>query len=183
MAQDHVLLVDELDRPLGLMDKLEAHQRGALHRAFSAFVFRRVDGQVQTLLQRRARSKYHFGGLWTNTCCGHPLEDESPAEAGMRRLPQEMNFVCALQSTASFIYHAQSANQLYEHELDHVLIGYFAPDAPAPNPAEADAARWITIEQLDKELAAGPQEFTPWFAQAYAIARSHEGALHLPARS
>jgi isopentenyl-diphosphate delta-isomerase len=171
--QDRVLLVDELDRPLGLMEKLEAHEKGVLHRAFSAFVFREVDGVTQTLLQKRARAKYHFGGLWTNTCCGHPLEGETPAQAGMRRLPEEMNFTCSLRPTDSFIYKAQSENALYEHELDHVLVGRFADEPPAPNPAEADGARWITLEELDQELSANPGAFTPWFALAYAIARKY----------
>ncbi|MET0286762.1 MAG: isopentenyl-diphosphate Delta-isomerase [Polyangiales bacterium] len=171
--QDRVLLVDELDRALGVMDKLEAHEKGVLHRAFSAFVFREVDGQTQTLLQKRARAKYHFGGLWTNTCCGHPLEGETPAQAGMRRLPEEMNFTCSLRPTDSFIYRAQSENKLFEHELDHVLVGRFEAEAPPPNPDEADDARWISFDQLDHELATAPHEFTPWFPLAYAIARKY----------
>lgn len=168
-----VLLVDESDRPSGSMGKIEAHERGLLHRAFSVFVLRHSDGRAQVLLQKRARSKYHFGGLWTNACCGHPLEGETPAQAGERRLPQEMNFSCSLRAIGSFIYRAQSANGLIEHELDHVLVGFFEDETlPEPDPAEADGASWIDAEALDRELASKPDEFTPWFGKAYAIVKT-----------
>lgn len=167
-----VLLVDESDRPSGVMGKMEAHERGLLHRAFSVFVLRRADGRAQVLLQKRAQTKYHFGGLWTNACCGHPLEGETPAQAGERRLPQEMNFRCDLRPVGSFIYRAQSANGLIEHELDHVLVGFFEEEnLPQPDPAEADSARWIDVAELDRQLVSTPHEFTPWFARAYAIVK------------
>jgi isopentenyl-diphosphate Delta-isomerase len=174
-----VLLVDESDHPLGLMGKLEAHEKGLLHRAFSAFIFRVLDARPEMLLQKRAATKYHFGGLWTNTCCGHPLPDETPAQAGMRRLPQEMNFTSELRELGTFTYRAQSENLLIEHELDHVLIGYFPATSvlPAPNPNEADAARWLGLDELERELAASPQTFTPWFALAYAVVKRHEPSL------
>jgi len=175
--KDCVLLVDTEDRPLGLMEKMEAHERGLLHRAFSVFIFRFTHGQPEILLQKRAKTKYHFGGLWTNACCGHPLDGETPVAAGMRRLPEEMNFRCDLQPTSSFIYRAQSENALFEHELDHVLLGYFEGEVPAPNPIEADGARWLRLDALDRELAATPQAFTPWFPLALAVARRFDPRL------
>ncbi|MEY4579252.1 MAG: hypothetical protein RL701_3955 [Pseudomonadota bacterium] len=175
--KDCVLLVDTEDRPLGLLGKMEAHERGLLHRAFSAFIFRFSAQQPQILLQKRAKTKYHFGGLWTNACCGHPLEGETPAEAGMRRLPEEMNFRCELRPTGSFIYRAQSENALYEHELDHVLLGYFDDEPPAPNPVEADGVRWLSLEALERELAENPKAYTPWFALAYAVVREYDPRL------
>ena len=170
-VNDAVLLVDENDQPLRMMEKIPAHEQGLLHRAFSAYVFQTRGGVPHLLLQKRAVTKYHFGGLWTNTCCGHPLEGETPAQAGMRRLPQEMSFNTSLRAVGTFTYRAQSANGLIEHELDHVLIGEFSDPLPKPNPAEADDVRWITLAALDREFAEHPEQFTPWFTLGLAIAR------------
>lgn len=177
---DSVQLVDEQDRPLGLAEKLAAHEAGVLHRAFSAYVFQLRGDRPVMLLQKRAVTKYHFGGLWSNACCGHPLEGTTPAAAGRRRLREEMNIDCELRGIGTFIYRAQASNALIEHELDHVLYGTFAGELPAPNPIEADAARWIELAELDKELAETPERFTPWFAQGYAVLRSAEAQLSFP---
>jgi isopentenyl-diphosphate delta-isomerase len=170
-SEEHVVLVDALDRALGTMEKLRAHEQAALHRAFSVFVVRQRDGQHELLLQLRARSKYHFGGLWTNTCCGHPRDGESPVAAGQRRLPEEMNFACALEAIGSFVYRATSENGLIEHELDHVLLGRHEGEVPAPNPGEAEAVRWVALAALDRELSERPSAFTPWFAASYALVK------------
>ena len=169
---DKVQLVDEQDRPLRLMGKLAAHESGVLHRAFSAYVFQIRSGRQHMLLQKRAKTKYHFGGLWTNACCGHPLEGTTPAQAGRRRLREEMNIDCELRAIGSFIYRAQSANSLIEHELDHVLVGTFVGELPAPNPLEADGSRWVDLDDLARELEEAPERFTPWFAQGYAVIQS-----------
>jgi isopentenyl-diphosphate delta-isomerase len=174
---DKVQVVDAQDRPLRLMGKLAAHETGELHRAFSAYVFQVRGGRQHMLLQKRAATKYHFGGLWTNACCGHPLEGTPPAQAGRRRLREEMNIDCELRAIGSFIYRAQSANSLIEHELDHVLVGTFEGELPAPNPQEADGARWISLDELASELAATPERFTPWFAQGYAVVRAANPGL------
>jgi len=168
MAQERVVLVDAEDNPVGTMEKIEAHERGLLHRAFSVFVLRQVGERTELLLQKRATTKYHFGGLWTNTCCGHPREGENAVEAGRRRLPEEMSFDCELEDVGNFVYQATSPNGLIEHELDHVLVGHFQGEAPPPNPAEADGSRWVALADLDAELEAAPDRFTPWFAPAYA---------------
>ena len=171
-AQQRVVLVDAQDNPLREMEKIAAHSEGVLHRAFSVFVVRERAGEPELLLQLRAAGKYHFGGLWTNTCCGHPQLGETPVDAGLRRLPEEMNFTCPLRAIGSFIYRARSSNGLIEHELDHVLLGRWGGEPPAPNPAEADAARFIAFSSLDRELAAQPDRFTPWFAQGYALVKA-----------
>ena len=170
-SAEHVVLVDAEDRSLGTLPKLAAHEQGVLHRAFSVFVVRQEAGQSELLLQLRARGKYHFGGLWTNTCCGHPRVGETPVEAGARRLPEEMNFSCELTPIGSFVYRATADNGLTEHELDHVLLGRHQGEVPAPNADEAERARWVPFDELDRELHERPSAFTPWFAQGYAIVK------------
>ena len=170
-SEEHVVLVDAQDRALGVLEKIAAHERGVLHRAFSVFVVREHDGRTEMLLQLRARAKYHFGGLWTNTCCGHPRSGESPVDAGQRRLPEEMNFDCALHAVGWFVYRARSDNGLTEHELDHVLLGHHQGEVPAPNADEAERVRWVRLPELDRELTEHPASFTPWFAQGYALVK------------
>jgi isopentenyl-diphosphate delta-isomerase type 1 len=169
--EEMVVLVDENDVERGTCEKIRAHREGVLHRAFSAFVFRTVGSELELLLQQRASTKYHFGGLWTNTCCGHPRQGETPAVAGRRRLKEEMGFDLQLQPVGKFVYTAQSENGLFEHECDHVLLGNGAAVVPNPDPNEASAYRWIGMEALAQELAESPASYTPWFAQALAFAK------------
>ena len=171
-AQEQVVLVDEQDRDVGLMEKIQAHEEGKLHRAFSVFVFRTKNGEPELLLQERAVSKYHFGGLWTNTTCGHPRKGETPVQAGERRLSEEMGFTLPLQAVGSFMYFAKWDNGLAEHELDHVVVARVPDVDVKPNPDEADGYRWITIDALDQELEQQAERFTPWFFKAYPLARA-----------
>ncbi len=158
--QDFVILVDEQDNPIGTAEKMEAHQHGGkLHRAFSVLVF---NDKGETMLQRRAASKYHCPGLWTNTCCSHPRPDETSLVAATRRLQEEMGFICPLEEKFSFLYRAEFSNGLTEHEFDHVFIGRYN-DSPSINPMEADDWRWISMSDLEKEMADDPDRFTPWF--------------------
>src|SRR5918997_6014944 len=128
--EEEVILVDERDRVLGASGKLRAHREGALHRAFSVFVF---DGEGRLLLQKRARGKYHSAGLWSNTACGHPRPGEATREAARRRLREEMGFDCGLREAFQFLYRAELGGALVEHEYDHVLIGAHEGD-PSPDP-------------------------------------------------
>jgi isopentenyl-diphosphate Delta-isomerase len=155
----NVILVDELDHEVGLMEKLEAHEKGLLHRAISVFVF---NSSGELLLQRRAFDKYHSEGLWTNTCCSHPLPGESIKEAGERRLMEEMGMECELSPSFSFIYKAEFENGLSEHELDHVLIG-FSDDTPHLNPEEAIGFQWLSLSQIQEEIKNKPNHYTAWF--------------------
>ena len=154
-----VILVDENDLKIGLMDKLEAHEKGLLHRAFSVFVF---NSQNELLLQRRAFGKYHSEGLWTNTCCSHPVDGETLIEAGHRRLQEEMGFDCELTETFSFIYRATLDKGLTEYELDHVLIGH-SDETPHLNTDEAMSFKWMSIENIKKEIELHPLLYTEWF--------------------
>ncbi len=159
MIQEMVILVDEHDKEIGLMEKQEAHIKGLLHRAFSVMVF---NGKGEMLLQQRALSKYHSGGLWTNTCCSHPRQGETTEEAAHRRLQEEMGFDCELQLHQTFIYKAPFENGLTEHELDHVFIGTYNQD-PHINPEEVNDFHWISLSELDQQLRNQPEKFTVWF--------------------
>ena len=159
-AEERVVLVDENDNEIGTEEKLKAHQDGGkLHRAFSIFVF---NSKGELMLQKRARSKYHFGGLWTNTCCSHPRPGEPLMETARRKLRQEMGFETDLEELFTFAYRATSENGLTEHELDHVLTGRFDGD-PRPNPEEAEGWKWASLDDLAEDIKANPDRYTPWF--------------------
>jgi isopentenyl-diphosphate delta-isomerase len=155
---DRVILVDETDRVIGDMDKLEVHQKGLLHRAFSTFVFN-DDGQL--LLQRRAKEKYHSANLWANTCCSHPQPHESTLEAAERRLKQEMGIEINLEKKFDFIYRVKLDNNLIEYEFDHVYVGQYNQQ-PLLNPEEASDYSWISIQDLKDEIKLYPEKYTAW---------------------
>jgi isopentenyl-diphosphate delta-isomerase len=157
--EEKVILVDSQDRPLGLMEKMEAHERALLHRAFSVFIF---NNRGEMMLQQRAHSKYHSGGLWTNTCCSHPRDGETVEEAGSRRLMEEMGFQTDLMYGFHFIYKAVLEHGLTEHELDHVLLGFYE-DEPQINPEEVADWKWMSFEALIQDIASFPDKYTAWF--------------------
>ena len=159
MKKENVVLVDRNDNPMGLMPKLEAHQKGVLHRAFSVFI---LNQKGQLMLQRRALDKYHSPGLWTNTCCSHPRESESIIEAGLRRLKEEMGFTTPLEPMFSFIYKSKFDNGLTEHEFDHVLLGYY-DKPPFINAIEVSEWKWMSLEKIILEIKNKPEDFTVWF--------------------
>jgi len=159
MEEEKVILVNEKDEPIGLMPKMEAHEKGLLHRAFSVFVF---NDKNELMLQQRALSKYHSPGLWTNTCCSHQREGESNIEAGKRRLQEEMGFTNDLKDTMAFIYKAPFDNGLTEHEFDHILVGNFN-DLPDLNPQEVSAWKWMKLEEVQKDIKNHPESYTEWF--------------------
>lgn len=166
-ATEYVVLVDTQNQPIGLAEKLFAHQKNLLHRAFSIFLFRKKNNHPELLLQQRAFSKYHSPGLWTNTCCSHPRAEESIIAAGERRLAEELGIKAALRDLGWFHYNAHFPNGLAENEIDHVLVGEMPAElAFQPNPDEIAAVRWITVPALEAELAAHPDHFTPWLKQA-----------------
>ena len=159
MKKENVVLVDRNDNPMGLMPKLEAHEKGVLHRAFSVFI---LNQKSQLMLQRRALDKYHSPGLWTNTCCSHPRESESNIEAGVRRLKEEMGFTTPLKSMFSFIYKSKFDNGLTEHEFDHVLLGYYDKQ-PFINKIEVSDWKWMSLDKIILEIKNKPEDFTVWF--------------------
>jgi isopentenyl-diphosphate delta-isomerase len=159
MIEEQVILVDENDQQIGLMAKMEAHEKAVLHRAFSVFV---QNDKGEIMLQQRAADKYHSPLLWANTCCSHQREGESNLEAGKRRLQEEMGFVAELKETFSFIYKAPFDNGLTEHEFDHVLLGYFN-DEPTINPEEVESYKWMTPEAIKYDMEKHPEIYTAWF--------------------
>ncbi|MBL4905609.1 MAG: isopentenyl-diphosphate Delta-isomerase [Flavobacteriaceae bacterium] len=159
MVEELVILVDEQDNQIGLMPKMEAHEKAQLHRAFSVFVF---NDAGELLLQQRASNKYHSRLLWTNTCCSHQRDGESSLEAGKRRLQEEMGFVCELEEVFWFVYKAPFDNGLTEHELDHVMIGRFNA-MPSVNKDEVEDFKWMSLEDVKKEIVNQPEKYTEWF--------------------
>ncbi len=169
MAKEKVILVNEKDEQIGLMEKIEAHEKALLHRAFSVFVF---NGKNELMIQQRAHSKYHSPGLWTNTCCSHQREGETNIEAGKRRLKEEMGFKTDLKDTISFIYKAPFDNGLTEHEFDHILVGNFEGQ-PDLNPDEVAAWKWMSLEDIQKDMQENPDIYTEWFKIIFDKYYSH----------
>ncbi|WP_299526724.1 isopentenyl-diphosphate Delta-isomerase [uncultured Lutibacter sp.] len=159
MIEEQVILVNEKDEQIGLMPKMEAHEKAVLHRAFSVFVFNEKN---ELMLQQRAADKYHSPLLWTNSCCSHQRNGESNIEAGKRRLQEEMGFVCELEEVTSFIYKAPFDNGLTEHELDHIMIGYYN-DNPIINREEVESFKWMTVEEVKNDMLEHPEVYTEWF--------------------
>jgi len=175
MSEEFVILVNEQDEPIGLMEKMEAHQKAVLHRAFSVFVFNK---QNELMLQQRAADKYHSPLLWTNTCCSHQRDGETNTQAGLRRLEEEMGFTCNLEEVFSFIYKAPFDNGLTEHELDHVMIGYYN-QAPKINPIEVASFKWMPLEAIKNDLLVHPELYTEWFKIIFKEFYSHLDKVNL----
>ncbi len=155
---EQVILVDLHDIEIGAMPKLEAHQKGVLHRAFSIFIFNK---KGQLLLQQRADEKYHSGGLWTNTCCSHPRPGEKIIAAADRRLKEEMGIACKLKVLFSFTYKADLDNELFEHEFDHVLFGV-SDQLPAINLNEVKDFKYLDLQYVKADIQKHPANYTEW---------------------
>jgi isopentenyl-diphosphate Delta-isomerase len=174
-AEELMVLVDADDRVIGTEGKLAAHRSGALHRAFSVIVWDRAGRQ---LVQKRARGKYHSGGLWTNACCGHPRPGEDVGEAALRRLEEEMGFACRLESLGTILYRAELDGGMSEHELVHVFRGTYEGPV-APDPVEVEDYRWARLDDLRADIAKDPEAFSVWFRQY--VAAQWPMALAVPA--
>ena len=159
MQEEKVILVNQNDEQIGLMNKLEAHEKAVLHRAFSVFV---LNDKNELMLQQRAYQKYHSPLLWTNTCCSHQRNGETNIQAGTRRLHEEMGFVTEIKELFHFIYKAPFDNGLTEHELDHVMIGYYNKE-PKINTEEVESYKWMPIEDVKIDIKNQPEIYTIWF--------------------
>jgi isopentenyl-diphosphate delta-isomerase len=159
MVDDKVILVDVNDNQIGLMPKLEAHEKGVLHRAFSVFIF---NSNGELMLQRRALTKYHSPGLWSNTCCSHQREGESNIYSAKRRLTEEMGFATELSEKTSFIYKAKFDNGLIEHEFDHIIVGNYN-QSPIINSSEVDSWKWMSMQEIKNNIKDQPYNYTVWF--------------------
>ena len=159
MKEEKVILVDREDNPVGTLPKMEAHEKGVLHRAFSVFI---LNKKGELMLQQRALHKYHSPALWTNTCCSHQRDGEENLQAGTRRLEEEMGFSVPLEELFSFIYKAPFDNGLTEHELDHVMLGYYE-GIPEINSDEVNAWKWMSLNEIASDLTVNPESYTVWF--------------------
>jgi len=164
-----VLLVNQNDEPIGRMEKMEAHQKGLLHRAFSVFIF---NDQGEMLLQRRSLKKYHSGGRWTNACCSHPYPDEDVLQAAIRRTNEELGISIALNKAFSFTYKAVLDNGLTEHEFDHVFIGTYNGSLQ-PNKDEVGDYAYVDMDYLQQHIEKHPDQYTVWFKIALPLLRAH----------
>jgi isopentenyl-diphosphate delta-isomerase len=158
-----VILVNELDKETGVMEKMEAHEKGLLHRAFSVFI---TNEKGEMLLHQRALDKYHSGGLWTNACCSHPQPGETVAAAAHRRLKEEMGFDCELKDLFQFTYRTEFHNGLIEHEYDHVLVGIYN-GIIHPDPQEVNDFRYLPVKTILQQIQDTPAQFTSWFRLAF----------------
>ncbi|MFL5605070.1 MAG: isopentenyl-diphosphate Delta-isomerase [Gemmatimonadaceae bacterium] len=168
--EERVILVDEQDREIGTEEKLRAHLSGVLHRAFSVFVF---DHAGNMLLQQRARTKYHSGGLWANTCCGHPRPGEAIQAAARRRLREEMGIDCPLRPSTTFLYRADVGSGLIEHEYDHIFVARYDGE-PVPAREEVEAWQWSDPEEIARDVTTNAGRYAAWFPIALAEVRAHE---------
>lgn len=159
MSAEQVILVDENDKPIGVAEKMEAHQQGLLHRAFSVFIF---NSKGEMLLQQRALHKYHSGGLWTNACCSHPRAGEETKKAAERRLKEELGFDTSLNKVFDFVYMAKFDNGLTEHEFDHVFAGEYDGEINF-NEKEVMDYCYKRTEKIHSSLLTHPQKYTVWF--------------------
>lgn len=158
-TKEHVIYVDEQDREVGTGEKLEAHQKGVLHRAISVFIFNK---KGELMLQKRAKTKYHSAGLWSNTCCSHPRPGEDVETAARRRLQEEMGFTCDVRNVHHLLYRTTFPNGLIEHEYDHMFIGE-SEVTPTLNPEEAEDWKWMSPDAIKKDLKAHPEHYSYWF--------------------
>lgn len=163
MNLNEVILVNEQDIPVGVMEKMDAHRKGLLHRAFSIFIF---NSKGEMLLQQRAMNKYHSGGLWTNACCSHPKPGEITLEAAMKRLREEMGFETALEEIFCFVYKKELDNGLTEHEFDHVYIGVYDNEI-SPDKDEVNDYCYKSIDEIKESLQSHPFKYTAWFHIAF----------------
>ncbi|MDD7806052.1 MAG: isopentenyl-diphosphate Delta-isomerase [Endozoicomonas sp. (ex Botrylloides leachii)] len=169
---EHVVLVDKYGNVSGQKEKLKAHQSGELHQAFSIMLYQQsASGNYEYLLQQRAQSKYHSGGLWTNTCCSHPRPGEKLEQGCIRRLKEEMGILQSLQlkEIGVFCYHAYLDNGLIEHERDHIWVAEAHALTIEPEPAEVMHYEWCPVHKIHARLAQYPEQFTAWFSEVFTI--------------
>jgi isopentenyl-diphosphate Delta-isomerase len=163
MKEQEVVLVNERDEAIGTMKKMEAHEKGLLHRAFSVFIF---DSKGRMLLQQRAAGKYHGAHLWTNACCSHPFPGEDVYKAAERRLREELGFEASLSEVFSFTYKAEVENNLVEHEFDHVFAGQYEGNIK-PDPHEVSDFVYLDMSEIKTQIETEPLKFTSWFKIAF----------------
>jgi isopentenyl-diphosphate delta-isomerase len=176
MVTEKVVLIDENDIATGEMEKMEAHEKAVLHRAFSMFIF---NNQQELMLQQRAEKKYHSPGLWTNTCCSHPRPGEKVEIAAHRRLVEEMGFDCEIDKIFDFIYKAKLDKGLSEHEFDHIFVGVFNGN-PIINADEVKNWKWMKMDDISNDMKMNPENYTVWFKIAFERVYGYLNEMKIP---
>lgn len=167
LSPDEVILVNERDEPVGRMEKMEAHRKALLHRAFSVFIF---NSKGEMLLQQRSPEKYHSAGLWTNACCSHPRPGEDTRDAAIRRLQEELGFTADIEKVFDFTYRAAFDNGLTEFEFDHVFVGVFDRTVH-PDKNEVSDYCFKSLKEIQASLESDPHNYTAWFHLAFPLIR------------
>lgn len=169
-----VIRTDRDGRELGLLDAMEAHTgKGTLHKAFSVYVF--TPDRKKILIQQRSQKKMLWPGAWANTCCSHPRSGETPEDAGARRLRDELGAECPLTVSGNYVYRAEYAGppsaeatggrRGVEHEFVTLLVGIAGENLKLhPNPDEVAEAKWISLEELTKDLKENSSQYAPWLS-------------------
>ena len=166
---DELILVDGLDRQVGVATKERTHREGLLHRAFSVMLVRDGAESPELLIAQRASGKYHSGGLWANSCCSHPRVGEGLMDAAYRRVREELGVEAVdLRELSAFVYRAPFETGIVEYEYDHLLVGCCAGD-PDPDPQEVSSVRWVRANDLAAELADHPELFSPWAFTVFSL--------------
>jgi isopentenyl-diphosphate delta-isomerase len=163
--EKEVILVNEKDETVGRMEKIEAHRKALLHRAFSVFIF---NSKGEMLLQQRAKNKYHSAGLWTNACCSHPEPGEETRAAAVRRLKEELGFGTELKKIFDFTYQHAFDNGLTEFEFDHVFAGTYS-GMISPNKDEVSDYCFKSLDEIQSTLQSHGWKYTPWFHIAFPM--------------
>lgn len=160
-----VVTVDYLDNPKSVVDKMSAHKKPILHRAFSVILY----NGSKILLQKRSENKYHSGGLIANTCCSHPQLSQSIIDCAKIRLVEETNInINSLYEIGHFIYFAKFNDNLFEYEYDHVLVGEYN-GLFDKNEEEVSWTDWVEIEDVKKDIVENPEKYAVWFIHAFKI--------------
>lgn len=166
---EKIILVNKDDVEIGSMEKIEAHKKALLHRAFSIFIF---NSNGELLLQKRDKNKYHSPNLWTNTCCSHPNHGEEIEAAVKRRLKEEMGMEAPVEFKFKFIYKVEFENNLTEHEIDHVYFGV-SDKHPKVNPQEVSEWKYMKMENIKQDLLKCPEAYTYWFKICFPKVYKH----------
>ncbi len=158
MPEEQLILVDEGNRATGSAGKTTIHRSGLLHRAFSIFI---VDERGRIVLQQRNPKKYHSGGLWANSCCGHPRPGERTSSAARRRLNEELGVTTALSFGFFARYQAEFDNGMRENEFVYVYFGRLRSE-PRPDPAEIADLALLSCDEITRRIKQDPSAFTFW---------------------
>ena len=158
---DLIEVIDLNKKVIAVKSKLEVHENGLFHKAFSVII---VNDNNEMLLQKRAATKYHFAGKWSNACCGHPYPKENILEAANRRVYEEIGIRLEIKELFSLSYSCfDNESGMHENEFDTVFIGKYNKSVTDFNKNEISKIIWVHKHLLQKEYKINTLNFTPWF--------------------